>query len=91
MTETATTVRILGIAGSLRAASFNRMALKAAGELLPPDCTWETAEIGELPLFNQDIELAAARAGGRASRQRWRAPTRCCSFRPSTTTRSPAR
>jgi chromate reductase len=50
------TVRILGIAGSLRAASFNRMALKAAGELLPPGATFETAEIGELPLFNQDIE-----------------------------------
>ena len=55
MSET-TTVRILGIAGSLRAASFNRMALHAAGELLPPDCEWDTAEIGELPLFNQDIE-----------------------------------
>ena len=50
------TVRILGIAGSLRAGSFNRMALKAAAELLPPGVEFETAEIGELPLFNQDIE-----------------------------------
>ncbi len=51
------TVRILGIAGSLRAASYNRMALRAAGELLPPDTVFETVGIGDLPLFDQDLEL----------------------------------
>ena len=51
------TVRILGILGSLRADSFNRKLLKEAQSLAPAGTTFEVAEIGDLPLFNQDIEL----------------------------------
>ena len=49
-------VRILGIAGSLRKASFNRAALRAAGTLLPPDATLETFELDGLPGFSEDDE-----------------------------------
>ncbi len=44
------------MAGSLRRDSYNRAALRAAGELLPPDTTLDTVELGDFPLFNQDHE-----------------------------------
>lgn len=47
-------VHILGIAGSLRKASFNRLALRAATELVPTDATIETFELDGIPAFNQD-------------------------------------
>lgn len=47
---------ILGIAGSLRRASFNRGALRAASALAPADVTIRLLEIGDLPLYNQDLE-----------------------------------
>ena len=48
--------KILGICGSLRKASFNRSALKAAQTLLPPGATLETHELDAIPIFNQDNE-----------------------------------
>ena len=50
------TIKILGIAGSLRQASYNRAALRAAVALVPAGATLETAEIGNLPLFSEDLE-----------------------------------
>lgn len=50
------TVRILGIAGSLRRQSYNRAALRAAVNLVPPGATLEVADISGLPGFNQDDE-----------------------------------
>jgi chromate reductase, NAD(P)H dehydrogenase (quinone) len=49
-------IKILGIAGSLRKASFNRMALKAAQGLVPAGATLEIADLPDLPGFNQDQE-----------------------------------
>jgi chromate reductase, NAD(P)H dehydrogenase (quinone) len=49
-------IKILGIAGSLRKASFNRMALKAAQGLVPAGATLEICELPDLPGFNQDQE-----------------------------------
>jgi chromate reductase, NAD(P)H dehydrogenase (quinone) len=49
-------VRILGIAGSLRRASYNRAALRAAQSLVPADATLETVELDGIPGFNQDDE-----------------------------------
>lgn len=50
-----TPLRILGFAGSLREASYNRAALRAAAELAPDGVTVEIYErLGELPPFNQD-------------------------------------
>jgi chromate reductase len=48
--------RILGVCGSLRKQSFNRMALQAALKLVPADATLELYDIAGLPLFNQDEE-----------------------------------
>lgn len=50
------TVRILGIAGSLRRRSYNRSALEAAVELAPADVEVETFELDGIPGFNQDDE-----------------------------------
>lgn len=48
-------MKILGISGSLRKASWNTAALRAAAELLP-EHQLSIAEIGDLPLMNQDLE-----------------------------------
>jgi chromate reductase len=50
------TVHILGIAGSLRRASYNRAALRAAEQLAPADGTVETFALDGIPPFNQDDE-----------------------------------
>lgn len=47
---------ILGIVGSLRRASYNRGLMRAAQELLPEGLTLNVADIGGLPLFNEDLE-----------------------------------
>ena len=51
-------VRILGVSGSLRAASINSMLLRATIRLAPPDMSVSIfPALGELPLFNPDCEL----------------------------------
>ena len=50
------TVRILGIAGSLRKGSFNRAALRAAQSLVPGDATLEVFDLDGIPPFNEDDE-----------------------------------
>ncbi len=47
-------LKILGIAGSLRKASYNRAALRAAKKLEPEDATIEIFELDGIPGFNQD-------------------------------------
>ena len=49
-------IRILGIAGSLRKASFNQGALRAAVELAPAEATIEIFDIDGIHGFNQDLE-----------------------------------
>jgi chromate reductase len=49
-------VKLLGIAGSLRKASYNGSALQALEALLPEDVTFEIASLAEIPFFNSDIE-----------------------------------
>jgi chromate reductase len=49
-------VRILGVAGSLRRNSYNKLLLKAASKLLPPSIELEIFEIDKIPLYNQDVE-----------------------------------
>jgi chromate reductase len=48
--------KILGIAGSLRKASFNHAALRAAQKLVPAGATLESFELDGIPVFNQDEE-----------------------------------
>ena len=52
------TVRILGISGSLRRSSFNSAGLRAAAELAPAGMSIEIHEIGDLPLYNDDVRAA---------------------------------
>jgi NAD(P)H-dependent FMN reductase len=49
------TVRILGIAGSLRRGSFNRAALRSAEALAPVGMTIDAFDITPIPLYNEDV------------------------------------
>jgi chromate reductase len=49
-------MKILGIAGSLRKASYNRGALRAAQQLCPQGAKIEAFELDGIPPFNQDEE-----------------------------------
>jgi len=49
-------VRVLGIAGSLRAASYNRAALRAAQALAPEGMTIEIFDLAPLPMYDGDLE-----------------------------------
>jgi chromate reductase len=49
------TVRILGIAGSLRRDSFNAATLRAAQQLAPAGLTIEAFDITPIPLYNEDV------------------------------------
>jgi len=50
-------ISILGIAGSLRKASFNRAALRAAQKLAPESSAVSLFELEGIPPFNQDEEI----------------------------------
>jgi chromate reductase len=47
---------ILGIAGSLRRASYNRGLIRAAIELAPAAINIVAYDLGDLPLYNADVE-----------------------------------
>ena len=49
-------MRILGIAGSLRRASYNRAALRAATQLVPEGVTIEVLDLNGIPPFSEDDE-----------------------------------
>jgi chromate reductase, NAD(P)H dehydrogenase (quinone) len=49
-------LEIVGICGSLRKKSTNMAALRTAGELMPAGMKLRILEIGDLPLYNQDIQ-----------------------------------
>ncbi|MET0378736.1 MAG: NADPH-dependent FMN reductase [Spongiibacteraceae bacterium] len=50
-----TTLKVLGISGSLRKGSLNTAALRAAIELAPADMQIDIADIADLPLYNDDV------------------------------------
>jgi chromate reductase, NAD(P)H dehydrogenase (quinone) len=51
----ATALHVLGISGSLRKASYNTAALRAAQELAPAGMTIEIADLSEIPIYNDDV------------------------------------
>lgn len=53
-------VQLLGISGSLRKGSYNTSLLHAALQLLPEGVSMATFNIGELPLYNADLDTPAA-------------------------------
>jgi chromate reductase len=64
------TMHLLGLAGSLRAASFNRALLRAAIELAPDGVEITTFdELDALPFYDGDVEAAGEPIAVRALRQ----------------------
>jgi chromate reductase len=63
-------IRVLGIAGSLRKRSFNRAALRAAGELLPESMTLETFDLAPIPMYDGDLEASGMPEPVREFRER---------------------
>lgn len=49
-------IKILGLAGSLRAKSINKGALRASQELLPENASLDIADLSQIPFFNEDLE-----------------------------------
>jgi chromate reductase len=47
---------ILGIAGSLRKASYNLGLLRAAADLLPPGVSLDIVTLGDIPSYNADAQ-----------------------------------
>jgi chromate reductase len=56
-------LRILGFAGSLRRASYNRGLIRAAAESAPNGILVEMFELADIPLYNQDVEEAGEPTG----------------------------
>lgn len=50
-----TTLKIVALSGSLRAQSYNTMALEAARSLLPEGVTLEILDYSDVPLYNGDL------------------------------------
>jgi len=65
-------MKILGICGSLRAGSLNRLLLRAATESAPSGVTIEVAELNDIPLFNEDVEAQGDPAPVKMLRERIR-------------------
>ncbi len=55
-TRAGTPLRFLGIAGSLRRASYNRGLLRAAIDAAPAGVTVTAFDLADLPIFNADVE-----------------------------------
>jgi chromate reductase len=64
----ATTVRVLGVVGSLRADSYNGRLLLAAAELAPPELAIVRYGLAEIPVYNADVETQGEPAGVAALR-----------------------
>jgi len=57
---TTDSVRVLGVSGSLRKGSFNTALLRAAIEIADAEklpITFETANIADIPVYNEDIRV----------------------------------
>jgi chromate reductase len=48
-------MKVLAVAGSLRAGSFNKAALREAVKLAPKDMEIEVFDIADFPLYNEDV------------------------------------
>jgi chromate reductase len=48
-------MKILGICGSLRKASYNMAALRVCAELMPQGMTLTITSIADMPMYNQDV------------------------------------
>lgn len=51
-----TTFKVLGFCGSLKQKSYNMIALKTAGELMPAGMKLEITRFDDLPIYNFDVQ-----------------------------------
>ncbi|HTP83778.1 MAG TPA: NAD(P)H-dependent oxidoreductase [Alphaproteobacteria bacterium] len=51
-------VRILGVSGSLRKASYNSATLRAAAGLVPDGASLEVFDLSPIPVYNDDVRAA---------------------------------
>lgn len=58
--------KLIGISGSLRAASLNTTLLEAMAELVPDDTTLAVRSIADIPLYNGDLDVDGGPAPVRA-------------------------
>lgn len=56
-------IRVLGIIGSLRAGSYNARLVHAAIELAPGELSITSMTLGDIPLYNADVEAQGYPAG----------------------------
>jgi chromate reductase, NAD(P)H dehydrogenase (quinone) len=66
-------MKILGISGSLRKASYNTAALRVASEVAPEGVAIEIADISEIPLYNDDVRAQGYPAAVERFREQIRA------------------
>lgn len=64
--------KVAVLVGSLRKDSFNRKIANAIAELSPAGLTFEQVPIGDLPLYNQDLETDSPPAAWTAFRDKIR-------------------
>jgi chromate reductase len=62
-------IKLVAFCGSLRKASFNRMALQAFIERVPAGVTVETIEIGDWPMYDADVQAKGFPAPVQAAQQ----------------------
>ena len=48
-------LKVLGVCGSLRKASLTMAALRACNDLMPSGMSMKIAQIGDIPMYNQDV------------------------------------
>jgi chromate reductase, NAD(P)H dehydrogenase (quinone) len=64
-------LKVLGLCGSLRRGSFNRMALKAAAELVPSGTSIDIYDgLADIPPYNDDVREKGYPAPAQALRER---------------------
>ncbi len=61
--------KVAVLVGSLRKGSYNRMMANAARELAPAQIELNSIEIGDLPLYNEDLDEASIPAAWTTFRQ----------------------
>ena len=70
-------IQLVGMSGSLRKGSYNTMLLKAAAQLLPADVSMDIISIEDIPLYNADLDLPAAKQRPEVSRTFSKNVNRC--------------
>src|SRR4051812_634189 len=60
-TDEGRSIRVLGIAGSLRQGSYNRRLLAAARGLTPQGMEMEVFDLAGIPLYNGDLDAEGKR------------------------------